>query len=150
MSESEVNETIAAKTLPRFSYSTILLWILVVYLLINSITLKRDLSQIKQGSSIQAPLSVQEVARQFKERTNLPPMSTDVKDVRYSPKHDSFQVEFSWTNRDTEDTWYTDVKLSGDGYGRYIGTIRNGTFIEPIGHEDGYSVVIESPSQFRK
>jgi hypothetical protein len=148
MADSDVSETKTTKTPSCFSCSTILLWILVVYLLVTSVSIQRDISTIKQGSITQAPLSFQEVARQFKERTTLPPISTEVNDVRYSPKNDSFQVEFSWTNRDTEKTWHTDVKLSGDGYGRYIGTIRNGLFIEPIGHEDGYSVVVESPSQF--
>ena len=148
MPDSDVNETITQKTPSRLSYSTMLLWILIVYLLITSIKLQRDISVMKQGNVIQTPLSVQEVARQFEKRTHLPPISTDVRDVRYSPENDAFKVEFSWTNRDTEKTWHTDVKLSSDGYGRYIGTIRNGPFIEPTGHEDGYSVVVESPCQF--
>ena len=147
MPDSDIDKTMAPKTPSRSNYSTMLLWILIVYLLITSVKLQRDISAMKQGNVIQAPLCVQEVARQFKERTHLPPISTDVKDVRYSPRDDAFKVEFSWTNRDTEETWHTDVKLSSDGYGRYIGTIRNGPFIEPTGHENGYSVVVESPSQ---
>lgn len=105
--------------------------------------MERELAEIHQE---RLPLSAEEVARQFEEGTTLGPISTTVKDVRYSPAEDAYKVDLSWTDATTGNSWSTDVILSTDGYGTYFGRIRNRPFIELLGHEDGFTVAVKTPS----
>jgi hypothetical protein len=57
---------------------------------------------------------------------------------------------FSWTNAKTNEEWSTDVMLESDGFGGYYGVIRNDPFVKPVGHKDGFTVGVRSPSTFEK
>jgi hypothetical protein len=92
------------------------------------------------------PLSAQEVANQFEKKATLGPITTSVKDVRYSPDTESYKVQFAWTNSAIGKEWLGAVELESDGYGRYYGRICNEPFIEPLGFEEAFLVEIETPS----
>lgn len=133
----------------RFSIGTLLLWVAVCGLILNTVSMNRKLSQLSQEVASQRPLPTIEVARQFEESTTLGPISTTVKDVRYSEKADAYRVKFSWLDSTTGKTWYSDVRLEHDGFGVYYGKIRNGPFIQPLGRTDSFSVAVETPSSFK-
>lgn len=74
-----------------------------------------------------------------------------MRDVRYSPEKDAFQVELSWVDaKNIGKEWRGSVELESDDYGRYYGQIRNGPFINPLGYQNGFTVVLESPSAFEQ
>ncbi len=112
--------------------------------------LERDIAQTKGELAALQPLSANEVARQFKNRTTLGPVATTVKDVRYSPTDDTYKVKFSWVDPTTKQIWSTDAILTGDGYGAYSGKIRSGPFITALGVKDTFFVYVEAPSSFKQ
>ena len=132
----------------RFSIGTLLLWIAIGALGINTIIMNRHVTQLKQELTSQQPLAPKEVARQFEKRTTLGTITTTVKDVRYSPEADAYRVDFSWVDSASGKTWYSDVRLNHDGFGVYYGKIHNGPFIQPLGYKDSFAVVVETPSSF--
>ena len=146
MNDAERELKTPANQKPRFSLGTLLLWIAIFALTANTIVMNRELSRMKQEVAAQQPLPAQEVARQFEKSTTLGPITTSVRDVRYSEDDDAYRVKFSWTDSTTGKTWYSDVRLKHDGFGVYYGQIRNGPFIKPLGRSDSYSVSVETPS----
>ena len=108
--------------------------------------LERKLSDAERKLSTLQPLSAEEVARQFEDAATLGPISTSVKDVRYSPTEDAYKVDFAWNNKKSGDRWRTQVKLTADGYGKYYGRIRNDSFYGPLGYKDGFTIAVETPS----
>ena len=94
----------------------------------------------------QRPIPAVEVARQFEKATTIPPITVTVTDVRYSSTKDSYKIDFSWVDRTTNKSWHSDIKLESDGFGAYYGTIRNGPYIKPLGHKNGYAVSVNSKS----
>jgi hypothetical protein len=149
MSQSNNQANSIVKWPYRISFGTILLWVAVVCITVTIIVIKIELSQIKRSLISQVPMPVKEVAQQFKKQTTLGPVTVTVKDVRYSPKKDSYKIDFSWTDSTTGKIWNTDVQLINDTYGTYFGMIRNDPFIKPLGYKDGYPVAVESPSLLR-
>ena len=149
------SQTPSNRSLPvRFSLGTLLLVVTIVGLATALMLEHRRLSQIErqlaetqQELSTLQPLSAEEVARQFENATTLGPISTTVQDVRYSPTEDAYQVEFAWMNeKKNKERWSSQVKLTSDGYGRYFGRIRSDAFTQPLGHKDGFTVAVETPS----
>jgi len=137
----------------RFTIGTTLLWLAIAGLVANTIVinwritmLQREIDDQQRELNTHRPLPPQEVASQFEKRTTLGPITTSVKDVRYSPDTDSYKVEFTWINSTTGKTWQTDVELESDGYGAYFGQIRNGPFIKPLGYEESFAILVEAPS----
>lgn len=130
----------------RFSYGSILLWLAIAALTINTVIMNRHVARLEQDLASQRPLAPREVARQFEERTSLGPLTTTVKDVRYSPEADAYRVEFSYANSGSGETWHSDVRLNHDGFGTYFGQIRGQPFIEPLGHKDFFPVSVKTPS----
>ncbi|KAA5546996.1 hypothetical protein FYK55_00835 [Roseiconus nitratireducens] len=144
------------KTQPRgfrWSIGTALLWVAIAGLVANSIMMHRRTTLLQQKIDHQQremsalrPLPPEEVASQFERSTTLGPITTSVKDVRYSPEKDAYRIEFGWTDATTGKQWFTDVELKSDGYGTYYGQIRNHPFIEPLGREEFYAVSVRTPS----
>ena len=138
-----------------FSFGSIILGIAIVGLAITNVMTYRELSQIKQALQTHGPmsaeprwpLSAQEVARQFEKSTTLGPVSTTVKEVRYSPEEDAYRVRYSWANETTGEVWSTDVELSPTGYGEYYGEIRSDQFLDPLGYDERFVVSVETPSR---
>ena len=130
----------------RFLFGTMPLWFAIIGLVAWNLVTTRQLSQLKRETDANRPLPPTEVARQFQENTTRGPISVIVKDVRYAPGSDSYKIDFSWTNATTNETWFSDVKLSPDGYGVYVGQIRNESFIQPLGYKESFVVAIKSPS----
>ena len=108
--------------------------------------MNRHVTQLKQEVASQQPLDPKEVARQFEKSTTLGTITTTVKDVRYSPEADAYRVNFSWIDSASGKTWFSDVRLSSDGFGIYYGQIRNGPFIQPLGCKESYAVAVKTPS----
>ena len=127
---------------------TLLLWVAILAVAINTALLNRQIYLLKHEVAAQQPLTPKEVARQFEKSTTLGPISTSVRDVRYSEEADTYRVEFSWVDATTGKTWFTDVRLKHDGFGIYYGKIRNGPFIKPLGYKDSFTVAVETPSSF--
>lgn len=146
MTEEAATSQPLAKRRFQFSIGSMLLWTAIVCLAVVNVMTHRELAQPKRELDIQRPLSAEEVARQFQKRTTLGPISVAVKDVRYSPKEDSYKIDFSWTDARTKKTWSSDVTLRADGYGAYHGEIRNGPFIKPLGYSERFVVSVETPS----
>ena len=134
----------------RFSVGTLLVWIAIGALTINTVVMNRRVTQLTQELASQQPLPPKEVARQFEERTTLGTITTTVKDVRYSAEADAYRVAFSWVDSATGKTWHSDTRLNHDGFGVYYGQIRNGPFIQPLGYTDSFAVAVETPSVFDK
>src|SRR6056297_1959463 len=132
----------------RFSIGTLLLWIAIGALTMNTIIMNRHVTQLKQELASQQPLAPKEVARQFENRTTLGTIATTVKDVRYSPDADAYRVDFSWVDSASGKTWHSDIRLKHDGFGVYYGQIRNGPFIQPLGYKESFAVAVETPSPF--
>lgn len=132
----------------RFSVGTLLLWIAIGALAMNTIIMGRKVTQLKQELASQQPLPAREVARQFEKRTTLGVIATTVKDVRYSTEADAYKIDFSWVDSTTGKTWHSDVQLNHDGFGVFYGKIRNGPFIEPLGYKHSFAVAVETPSSF--
>lgn len=132
----------------RFSIGTLLLWIAIGAVTMNSIIMRRQVAQLEQELASQQPLAPKDVAHQFEKSTTLGPITTTVKDVRYSAEADAYRVEFSWDDSASGETWYSDVRLDHDGFGTYYGEIRNGPFIQPLGHKEAFVVLVETPSSF--
>jgi hypothetical protein len=135
----------------RFSVGTLLLWIAIVALTANTIVVNRRVTQLKQEKTELAspqPLSPKEVARQFEKSTTLGPITTTVKDVRYSPAADAYRVSFSWVNSASGKTRNSVVRLNHDGFGVYYGEIPDRSFIQPLGNSLPYSVAVRTPSSF--
>ena len=130
----------------RFSIGTLLLWIAIVALTANTIIMNRRVTQLKQELASQQPLPPKDVARQFEKSTTLGPITTSVKDVRYSPESDAYRVEFSWVDSTSGKTWHSDLRLNHDGFGVYCGKIRNGPFIQPLGYKESFAVAVTTPS----
>lgn len=130
----------------QFSIGSMLLWMAVVCLAVTNMWTQWELSTVKRELASQQPLPAEEVARQFQQKTTLGPITVKVRDVRYSPESDSYKVAFSWTDKTTNKTWSTDVKLTSDGYGTYFGQIRNDPFITPLGFKESFTVAVETPS----
>lgn len=136
------------------SLGSILLWVAIVGLAIINVMTYRELEGIRhelhalRETSMESnwPLPAEEVARQFKARTTLGPISTLVRDVRYSPKEDSYKVEYSCTNDANTEKWSSDVILDSTGYGRYSGEIRWDAFTTPLGYDERFVVSVETPS----
>jgi len=133
----------------RFSLGSMLLWAAIVCLATSNLVTSRQLSQLKRELDANQPLTATEVARQFQDNTTLGPISVTVKDVRYSPDTDSYKVDFSWTDATTNKTWSSDVELTSDGYGTYYGQIRNGPFIQALGHKESFTVAVKTTSPLR-
>lgn len=134
----------------QFSIESILLWTAIACLAISNVMLSRKLERITRDVQSSRPLSPNEVAEQFEKRTTLGPITTNVEDVRYSPEKDAFQIEFSWVDANTNEEWWSDVELQSDEFGRYYGRIRNGPFVKPLGYQDGFTIIVESPSSFER
>ena len=134
----------------RFSVGSLLLVVTVVCLATALVLTNRKLAQTERELTTLQPLSAEEVAQQFEKCTKLGPISTTVKDVRYSPTDDAYKVSFSWVDAISRKTWHTEVKLTADGYGTYFGIIRSGEFIRPLGHKDGFSVSVKTSSPLKK
>ncbi|WP_442511297.1 hypothetical protein SH528x_002967 [Novipirellula sp. SH528] len=132
----------------RFSIGTLLLWIAIGALTMNTIIMSRQVTQLKQELTSQQPLSPKEVARQFEKSTTLGPITTTVKDVRYSSEADAYRVNFSWADSASGKTWHSDLRLNHDGFGVYSGQIRNGPFIQPLGYKEAFPIAVERPSSF--
>lgn len=130
----------------RFSIGTILLWVAIAALTINTVIMNRHVARLGNDLASQRPLAPREVARQFEQRTTLGTIATTVKDVRYSPEADTYEVEFSWADAASGKTWHSDVRLNHDGFGTYLGQIRGQPFIEPLGHKDFFPVSVKTPS----
>jgi hypothetical protein len=144
-----------AKRELRFSLGQLLLIVTIACLVLAIVLMSFQmrllgsrLESTQQELSALQPLSVDEVARQFQAATTLGPVTTKVSDVRYSPKEDAYRVRFSWTDAKTAQTWSTDVELKNDGFGTYVGAIRNSEFIQPLGYTDQFFVAVETPSKF--
>ena len=134
----------------RFSLSTALMFVAIMGLTFALIDSQRRLAQTEKELETHRPLSLKEVASQFEQGTTLGPISTTVRDVRYSPDENAYRISFSWTNRNTAQTWSTDVMLRSDGFGQYYGEIRNTDFIKPLGHPERYLVGVQTPSGFEQ
>lgn len=134
----------------RFSIGSLLLWTAMIALAVNSLIMSRTVSQLKQELAPQLDLPPSEVARQFERATKVGPIATTVRDVRYSEASDAYRIDFSWTDSTSGKTWYSDVQLNHDGFGVYIGQIRNSPFLQPLGHKNPFSVAVEKPSSFTK
>lgn len=134
----------------RFSIGMLLLWIAIAALTANTIITNRRLTQVTQEMAAVQPLPPNEVAKQFEKSTTLGPITTSVKDVRYSAEFDAYRVAFSWVDATSGETWQSDVRLNHDGFGVYYGQIRNGPFIQPLGHKEAFAVHIRTPSTFNQ
>ena len=132
----------------RFSLGTLLLWIAIGALTTNTIIMNRQVARLNHEVASQQPLSPDDVARQFEIRTTLGPITTTVKDVRYSPEADAYRVNFSWVDSASGNTWHSDIQLAHDGFGVHYGQIRNGPFIQPLGYTESFPVAVETPSSF--
>jgi hypothetical protein len=134
----------------RFRLSTMLLLVAIVALSISLVMTQRRLSQLESEAASQRPLSVEEVARQFEKNASVGPVTVKVTDARYSPKVDSYRVNFSWTDPKTKVNWESQVNLAQDGFGKYFGTISSDQFIQAVGYQGGFTVVVETPSAFKR
>jgi hypothetical protein len=134
----------------RFSLGNLVLLTAVLALSLALFLTNRKLWQTERELEAMRPLPVEEVARQFEARTKVDQITTTVKDVRYSPKEDAYRVGFSWTDKAAGQTWFTDVKLVSDGFGDYYGKILNPEFAQPLGHANGFTVVVQTPSALKK
>lgn len=134
----------------QLSLSTTALWIAVVGLAIALVLTNRTLRNTQRELAALRPLSVEDVARQFEARTSVSPMKVNVSDVRYSPEKDAYRVAFSWTDSNTTKEWSSDVMLESDGFGVYLGVIRNSEFAGPLGHTNGFTVAVTTPSTLAK
>lgn len=145
----------------RYSVSSLLLLMVVVALFFSLMIVYRQLREVeKRLAAVDAkllhaetavlsvqPIPPQEVAKQFESRTSNGSVKTTVSDVRYSPKEDAYQVEFSWIDPATKSNWTTDIRLKSDGFGRYFGSIRSDEYLKAIAsNNDTYLVVVESAS----
>jgi len=108
----------------------------------------RELAQAKLQMAALHPLDPEAVAQQFETQTTLAPMSTKVRDVRYSKTQDAYYIEFAFTDAKTGQTAITGLNLKGDGFGGWYGEIRNDSFVVPLGRNlgDAYSVYVRTPS----
>ncbi|QDV23857.1 hypothetical protein [Aureliella helgolandensis] len=145
--ETNTSQTPVARGF-RFSLGTMLLWIAIGALTTNTIIMNRLVTQLRNEVASQQPLSPKEVARQFEMGATLGPITTTVKDVRYSPEADAYRVKFSWVDAASGNTWHSDIQLEHDGFGVYYGQIRNGPFIQPLGYTESFPVAVETRSSF--
>ena len=146
MTEQSTTSQRNARGRVQFSIGTLMLWTAIVCLAVSHGILALQMRGLKRELESSRPLRAEEVARQFEQRTTLPPIRTTVRDVRYSSEKDSYKVDFSWHNAKNGRTWSSDVTLKSDGFGSYFGEIRNGSFVQPLGYKSPYSVVVKSPS----
>ena len=140
----------------RFSIGTLLLWIVIGVLAINSIVMNRNLvrvereiTQSKRKSESQLPLTPDEVSRQFEENTARRSVATKVKDVRYSPEADAYRVSFSYFDSADGTNLPLTITLNHDGFGVYSGTIKGGPLIESLEQYSefhSFVVSVETPS----
>jgi len=130
----------------QFSLGTMLLWVAILCLAIAYVMLHRELVAARRELATVQPLPVQEVARQFQEQTTLGGVTTTVTDVSYSPADNSFLVAFSWTNPASGQRFASDVRLTGDGYGRYFGQIGSSDYYSLLGGTKPRTVGVETPS----
>lgn len=133
----------------KFSLSTMLMVVTIACLATALVLTSRRLAETESLLGSMKPLPLKEIAAQFEKKTTLGPIATKVTDVRYSPEADAYKVQFSWTNKDTDETWTSDVILKSGDYGAYVGRIRNGPFATPLGYTDGYPVAVRTPSAFK-
>jgi hypothetical protein len=141
----------------QFSLATLLLWTAVACLAVSMVVMNRklvrtqyELAESRRQLAAMHPLPLEEVARQFEAHASLGPVRVKVEDVRYSTKDDAYKIRFSWTDSTTGQTWSSDIKLVGDGFGAYVGTIHNDPFVKLLGYKNGFPVAIASPSTFAK
>ena len=146
---SETPERPASQRM-RFSLGSLLLWTAIVGLATAYIMNSRKLSRLQSELDAHRPIPVAEVATQFEKATTIPPITVTVKDVRYSSTKDSYKIDFSWTDRTTNKSWFSDIHLKSDGYGAYYGTIRNGPFVQPLGYKNGFTVAVNSKSSLQE
>ena len=123
----------------RFSIGTLLLWVAIVALTANTIITNRqmaqlkiitllEMSQLKKELSSYHPLPPNEVARQFEKSTTRGTITTSVKDVRYSPESEAYQVEFSWVDSANGKGWLSEMRLTHNGFGEYYGQTMDKSF----------------------
>lgn len=134
----------------QFSLATLLLSMTAVGLAVALLLTNRRLAEAERRLKAIFPLPVDEVALQFENRTTVGPITTRVRDVRYSSDHDSFLVNYEWTDSQTGQTWSSDLVLESDGFGRYSAVIHNDPFIKPLGNTRGFTVLVESPSALQR
>ena len=137
----------------QLSIGSLLIWTAIVGLVVTNVMMYREVQQLSRQIATRAraetqhwPLSADEVAQQFQNRTTLGPLSVTVTDVRYSEADDAYKVVFQWKNRDTGQLWGGDVKLKGNGFREYHGLIRNVPFIRPLGYNESFTVSVTTPS----
>ena len=137
----------------RFSIGTLLLWIAIIALTMNTIIMNRhvtrltqEIARLKQGIASQQPLSPKEVARQFEKSLTRGTVTTTVKDVRYSPEADAYRVDFSYVDSASGNAWNSEIRLNHDGFGVYWGGIQSGPLIQSLGYKNSFAVVVKTPS----
>ena len=130
----------------QFSIGSMFLWAAIMCLTISNVMTRRELVQVRRELDAQRPLTANEVARQFEERTTRGPISVTVRDVRYSPEQDSYKIDFSFTDATSSNSWTSDVRLRSDGYGTYYGEIRADPFVKALGFSERFVVSVKTRS----
>lgn len=130
----------------RFSIGTMLLVVTIACLATALLLNQRRIGNLERQLKATLPLSVDEVARQFEERTTMGAVTTTVNDVRYSEEKDTYKVRFSWTVAKSKNRWKSEVFLEPDGYGAYHGTIRSSPYLTSLGRKFPFAVEVQTPS----
>ena len=122
--------------LKQFRLSTLLLVTALIAMACIIVVTRWELANLESSQSQPGggawPVPAKVVAESVEQRLTSHPWSTSVTDVRYSSKTDSFKVRYQWTDPNDGQTWSSDVKLKGNGYGEYTGSITNKTFLRPM------------------
>lgn len=136
-----------------FSIGSTVLWVTIVGLAGWNFATQRELSQVHREISqvrreldAEQPLAAKEVARQFQQSLSHSPVPVTVEDVRYSPKSDTYRIEFAYTNSKSQQRWKSEVILKADGYGTYMAEIENSPFTELFEPKRRVFVSVKSPS----
>lgn len=136
----------------RFSLSTLLLLVAIFGLTVALIISQIRISRLEAEAATGRPLSFEEVARQFEQRTSVGLVTVKVMDVRYSSKEDVYEVTFSRNDPTSKQNWSTEIRLQADGFGRYYGKIESDAYKQSIGipTTDVLPVIVETPSSIKQ
>ena len=116
-----------------------------------SVHSQRRLAQLELEVASIRPLSAEDVAQQLQAYLSAGATPAKVTDVRYSPKEDAYRVQFSWLDPKLGQTWFSELQLVSDGYGKYNGAIGSSDFLKAFGYTGPEMYVTAAkPSPFKQ
>lgn len=132
-----------------FSLSTMLMAITIGCLAMALFLANRRLAEYESELKFLRPLPVDELARDFEQKTSQGPVSTYVTDIRCSA-NGICKLTYTWTIDGSNQYTSTEIILSHDGYGTYYCKIREQPLAKLLGNQNGVDYTFQTPPAFKR